>query len=123
MLLFKPQHIDPILSGTKTQTRRFWKKARVKAGSIHLAKQKMISREYFARLEILEVYKEKLGSISEQDALAEGYPTVMAYLIAFVNIAYKCKPPIQNEDDLRELDEEYDILTQEVFVVKFKVIP
>ncbi len=123
MLLFKPQHVEPILLGLKIQTRRSWKKARAKAGSIHLAKQRMLSKEYFARLEILEVYKERLGSISEQDARAEGYPSVMAYLIAFVNIAYKCKPPIQNEDDLRALDNEYDILSQEVFVVKFKVIP
>jgi hypothetical protein len=123
MLLFKPQHVDPILLGTKTQTRRFWKKARAKAGSIHLAKQKMISREYFARLEILDVYKERLGSISEQDALSEGYSSSIAYLIAFANIACKCNPPIRNIDELRKLDIECEILSRDVFVVKFKVIP
>lgn len=34
MLLFKREHIEPILSGQKSQTRRLWKKQRVKVGSI-----------------------------------------------------------------------------------------
>ncbi len=33
MLLFQAEHIIPILEGRKTQTRRFWSKARVTVGS------------------------------------------------------------------------------------------
>jgi len=86
MLLFRPEHIEPIQAGTKSQTRRAWKTSRAKVGSIHLAKTKMLSKEYFARLEILAVYQERLGDISEEDAQAEGYPSREAYLQAFAKI-------------------------------------
>ena len=86
MLLFKPIHVPLILSGEKVQTRRSWKKARAKVGAIHLAKIKMLSKEYFARLLILAVYEERLGDISEEDARAEGYQTKYAYLVAFQEI-------------------------------------
>jgi len=76
MLLFKPEHVDPILTGEKTQTRRIWKKPRAKIGSIHLAKITMLSKEYFAKLKIMDVRKERLGDITEADAQAEGGYTV-----------------------------------------------
>ena len=86
MILFRPEHIEPIQAGRKTQTRRAWQKPRAKVGSIHLAKTKMLSIEFFARLEILAVYQERLGDISEADAQAEGYPSREAYLDAFARI-------------------------------------
>jgi hypothetical protein len=79
MILFKEEHVAPILAGTKTQTRRIWKKPRAKIGAIHLAKTKMISKEFFAKLEILEVYQERLLSISDEDAKAEGYENATKY--------------------------------------------
>lgn len=96
MILFKPEHVAPILAGTKTQTRRIWKKPRAKVGAIHLAKTKMLSKEYFARLEILEVYQERLINISDDDANAEGYAGADAYLDAFCKINHlKNVPDIQ----------------------------
>jgi hypothetical protein len=86
MLLFKPEHQEPILSRTKTQTRRVWKKKRANVGSIHLAKTKMLSKEYFAKLEIQAVYQERLIDISEEDAIAEGYPDSATYLTKFCEI-------------------------------------
>ena len=68
MILFKHAHIFSILIGLKTQTRRTWEKARVKPGSVHLAKTEMISKQFFARLKILAVYQERLGDMTEQDA-------------------------------------------------------
>ena len=35
MLLFKAEHVQFILDGRKTQTRRTWAKCRVKVGSVH----------------------------------------------------------------------------------------
>jgi hypothetical protein len=86
MILFKPEHVGPILAGTKTQTRRIWKKPRAKVGAIHLAKTEMLSKEFFAKLEILAVYQERLIDISDDDAKAEGYAGADAYLEAFCRI-------------------------------------
>jgi hypothetical protein len=105
MLLFKPEHVEPILAGTKTQTRRIWKAPRAKVGSIHLAKTMMLSTEFFAKLEIRDVYREPLIEISDEDAKAEGYNNAAAYFVAFCNINHLKKVP--------------DIL---VYVVKFKVV-
>lgn len=105
MILFKPQHADLILSGRKTQTRRIWRRQRAIVGSIHLAKTLMLSRDFFARLEILNVYKERLGDISDEDARAEGYPNRAAYLQAF-----------------RDINHDHIDLDQEVYVVKFRVV-
>lgn len=76
MLLFKPEHVEPILTGGKTQTRRVWKKPRAKIESVHLAKTKMLSKAYFAKLRILDAHQERLGDITEADAQAEGGYTV-----------------------------------------------
>ena len=108
MILFKPEHVEPILNGTKTQTRRTWKKPRAKVGSIHLAKRKMLFKEYFARLEILAVYQERLGNISEEDAQAEGYPSKAAYLEAFARI---------NKQSVGD-----DFFNQLVWVVRFRAV-
>jgi hypothetical protein len=72
MLLFKPYHVKLIQDGIKTQTRRIWKKPRCKVGSVHKAKTKMLSKEYFADLYIIDVHKEHLLDISEKDAWCEG---------------------------------------------------
>ncbi|MCK9571192.1 ASCH domain-containing protein [Candidatus Pacearchaeota archaeon] len=86
MLLFKPEHVAPILAGTKTQTRRIWARKHANVGAIHLAKTKMLSKEYFAKLEILDVYQEDLLDISDEDAKAEGYLSRDEYLVAFCRI-------------------------------------
>jgi len=95
MLLFKPEHVPLILEGRKIQTRRLWldkktKKARdqprCKVGAIHLAKTQMLSKEYFAKLKIIRVWKEPLGDISQQDAIEEGYIDGNNYLNAFFEI-------------------------------------
>ena len=105
LILFKDIHVAPILAGTKTQTRRIWKKPRAKIRAIHLAKTKMISKEFFAKLEILDVYREPLIEITDEDAKAEGYNNAAAYFVAFCKINHLKKVP--------------DIL---VYVVKFKVV-
>lgn len=84
MILFKPEHVEPILRGQKTQTRRIGKK-RWNVGSIHQAKLNYKS-EFFAMLHIKNVREEKLGDISEQDAIAEGYFSKAEYREAFERI-------------------------------------
>lgn len=106
MLLFKPEHVAPILSGQKTETRRIWKSARVTPGSIQLAKTKMLSKEFFARLRIQRVWQETLGEITDEGARAEGYPDRNAYLKKFAEI---------NQVKIE------DWLTKQVYCVQFTV--
>ncbi len=86
MLLFKPFHIPPILSGRKVETRRQWRTWRAKVGSIHKAKTKMLSPEYFAELEILRRWEECLGDISEKSIHNEGYDSREQYVAVWEEI-------------------------------------
>ena len=86
MLLFKPEHVKPIQDGTKTQTRRIWKKAQAKIGSIHKAKTEMFSKDYFALLVILDVHREEFHCLTEEDAQKEGGYTRESYIEKFFEI-------------------------------------
>ena len=86
MILFKPEHIQPILEGRKTETRRSWKKPRAKKGAIHIAKTKMLSSDYFARIRIKYVRKQRLGAITTEEVLREGYSRKEEYLQKFIDI-------------------------------------
>jgi hypothetical protein len=105
MLLFRPEHIAPILAGTKTETRRIWKKQRVKVRSIQLAKTKMLSTEYFARLKIRYVKKQRLGAITMAEVQREGYSRKDEYL--------------QKVCEINKIPYDPEL---EVFVVGFEVI-
>lgn len=84
MILFKPEHVEPILSGRKTQTRRTGAK-RWKVGSVHQARLNYYAKP-FAYLRIVSVRQERLGDISGDDAKREGYPTAEAYKEVFKRI-------------------------------------
>ncbi|HNR58662.1 MAG TPA: ASCH domain-containing protein [Methanothrix sp.] len=76
MILFQPEHVEMIRTGRKTQTRRLWKRPRAKVGSIQLIKTQMISPLNFGSVEVMNVYHEPLGSMTDADAKAEGYDTL-----------------------------------------------
>jgi uncharacterized protein YqfB (UPF0267 family) len=103
LLLFKDWHIQPILRGEKTQTRRVWKAPRAKVGSVHLAKTQMLSEYYFAKLRILKVEKQRLGDISEEDAMKEGGYTLSEFKNIWIQINGDWNPDL------------------EVYVVEFKL--
>jgi len=84
MILFKPEHVEPILAGKKTQTRRTGKR-RWRVGAIHQCRVAMFD-EPFARVRILDVRREPLQDITAVDASAEGYESVADYRRAFANI-------------------------------------
>lgn len=87
MLLFKPQHVEPILSGHKTQTRRIWARPRCLVGSTHQCRTRMLdTKSTFARVIIESVHYQRLDAVTAKDALAEGYPTRSAFLQAFFRI-------------------------------------
>jgi hypothetical protein len=111
MLLFKPEHVGPILAGTKTETRRIWARWRANVRSTQLAKTKMLSKEHFAKLYIWDRWEERLGDISEESARNEGYKSREEYLAKFVEI---------NSKQINKLP--YTLKEIPVKVLAFKVI-
>lgn len=85
MILFKPEHVAPILEGRKTQTRRMWKRCRVKVGGVHQCLTRLFGAP-FAIVRILAVRQEGLEAISDEDVRREGYETRGAYLLTFARI-------------------------------------
>jgi len=85
-MLFKEGHKEMILNGTKTATRRVWKKPMVKVGGIYKAKLKMLSKEYFARIKVIKLVKDRLGNITDEDCKKEGYSSKTKFIDIWVNI-------------------------------------
>lgn len=90
MLLFRPEHVEPILRREKTQTRRIWKRVRVKVGAVHQCYTRPAwvdpPGKPFARVKILGVRKERLADISDEDCRREGYPDRDHYVAAVARI-------------------------------------
>lgn len=85
MILFKQEHVKPILDDRKTQTRRTGK-LRWKIGAVRQAKTGYNKDSEFAKLKILAIRQEPLGEISSSDVIAEGYNTVIEYIDVFKRI-------------------------------------
>lgn len=88
MILFKPEHVGPILRDEKTHTRRRGR-ARWKVGAVHQARTNMPWQDpagHFVDLEILDVQPSLLLEMTDHDARLEGYPDVGAYIEAFCRI-------------------------------------
>lgn len=79
-MLFKEHHIKGIIAGVKTQTRRDWKRCMVKVGGIYLVKKQMLSKEWYAKIQVTGIRRERLGDISTVDAFKEGGYTVAEYI-------------------------------------------
>ena len=71
MILFKPEHMEPIINGRKTQTRRLGKK-RWNVGAVHQCRTSRFT-DPFARVRILTVRRERLGDMRGEDIYREGY--------------------------------------------------
>ena len=85
-MLFQPEHIPMILNGTKTATRRNWKKPMVKVGGIYKCKTKMLSKNYFAKIKVTKLYKQELIDMSFEDVKKEGYNTIEEFEEVFKKI-------------------------------------
>ncbi len=106
MILFRPEHVAPILEGRKTQTRRLGSK-RWNIGAIHQCTTNRVKPEStFARVRILDVRQELLAGISEAAVRAEGYSDREEFFAVFCDI---------NPGMPEELDED-------VWVVEFEVV-
>jgi hypothetical protein len=93
-MFFKDEHIIPIISGKKTQTRRRINrtgKCPYKPGHAYQCRDNY-SAGAFAHILIKSVRQERLGDITDEDAIREGYPTRIDYFAAFEKIYKRMDP-------------------------------
>lgn len=93
-MLFKPEHKQMILNGTKTATRRVWKKPMVKVGGIYKAKLKMLSKDYFAKIKVTQFYTQRLRKMNESDCRKEGYNSLGEFVDIWIKINGKWNPDL-----------------------------
>lgn len=106
MILFKKQHVQPILDGIKTATRRLGKK-RWDVGSVHHLKTGFKKDDTFAMATIKAVYRQRLCDMTDNDVLQEGYITnPEGFFKVFTDI-----------NKIAKLDQ-----SLEVWVVEFEVV-
>ena len=111
-MLFKEEHKQMILNGTKTATRRDWERPRVKVGGIYKAKLKMLSKDYFAKIKVIKLYKQKLYAMTNEDAKKEGYNNLKEFEKIWIEINGNWNNRITGHWNGN----------QEVYVVEFEVI-
>lgn len=109
MIGFIADHAPLILKKRKTQTRRMGKK-RWNIGAIHqcYVGSPRTGREPFARVRITAVRQERLGDISHEDTLREGYQGIQKYMEAFGRINH--------------LPWTVEVLQRPVWVVDFELV-
>lgn len=82
-MIFKPELVEKILAGEKTETRRLVKPGQIECRYVpgkDYALQPGRRRKAVGRIAITNVHKAKLGEITQEGALREGFPTVRAFL-------------------------------------------
>jgi len=119
MILFRPEHVAPILAGHKTQTRRLGKR-RWRVGAVHgcytrppYAKG---GAEPFGWVLILDVRRERLCDISVADVVAEGYANTFGFFKAFCRISKRLAA------DCRRNCLGCELANPEVWVVEFELV-
>ena len=91
-ILFKSKHVPMLLSNppSKTQTRRSWKRPKVRVSRTYWLSTTMITRDgRFGKALVKRGWWEMLGEISTSDAVDEGYGSQAAYIAAFAEISKK----------------------------------
>ena len=86
MVMFKPYHVPSIFVGLKIETRRTWKRHMVKIGGDYRIKTKMLSKEYYGRIRVLDLFQERLGDMTPQNAWNEGGYTLDEFKDIWIKI-------------------------------------
>lgn len=85
MFLFQTNHVEQIILGTKTQTRRDHKKWRANVGSIHQVRTTLFGKPH-CYIRITRRWEQRLGDISVADAKAEGGYTPKEYIAGLIEM-------------------------------------
>lgn len=94
-MLFKQYLVEPILNGTKTETRRLWKRCPVKVGVTYKAKTNFGKNSAFATIMITYIRKERLGSIDDDGVRKEGCRSLDEFKQIWVDSYGSWQPNVQ----------------------------
>ena len=91
--MFKRELLDLVISGKKTQTRRRHKNP-LKEGRIYAVKRNWLEAtgEY---IRITKVYPQKLGDVSEEEAIKEGFSGLDKFREAWIRINGNWDPEME----------------------------
>ena len=86
-MLFKPEHKKMIIEGQKTATRRNWKKRMAKTGGTYAVQTRMFQPKIECSIiKANDVYQQRLGDMTESDAMMEGRYTPSEFKKVFERI-------------------------------------
>ena len=86
-MLFKPEHISMIKTGSKTATRRLWKKPHVKPGGVYPVQVRMFQpKADCSFIRVNAVYQQRMGDMTEKDAQKEGGYTLKEFKEVFETV-------------------------------------
>jgi hypothetical protein len=71
-LLFRPDEVRLVQYGSKSISIRPLRKTRMRAGTVYDAKLSVVSDRPFARLLVVDVYRRRLGELTEEEAGRDG---------------------------------------------------
>jgi hypothetical protein len=91
-MLFHPKYVPMIVAGSKKVTRRVWKRNLVKAGGIYQCKTRMFDSRWFAKIRVTRVWMQKLGEITETEAIADGHSSLDEFKESWMKFYGKWNP-------------------------------
>jgi len=84
MPIFKPKHLNLILQGKKTQTRRI-SRYRLKIGKAYAVRSKMLEPAQ-ARIVITRAWRQQLRDLTPEDVRKEGFNSFTEFRQAWIEI-------------------------------------
>ena len=84
MPIFKPKHLNLILQGTKTQTRRI-SRYRLKIGKAYAVRSKMLEPAQ-AKIVITRAWRQQLRNLTPEDIRKEGFNNFTEFRQAWIEI-------------------------------------
>lgn len=71
-LVFRPDEVRLIQYGSKSLLVRPLRKSQMRAGMVYDAKLNVVSDRSFARLLVVDIYRKRLGELTEEEAMRDG---------------------------------------------------
>ena len=95
MILFTKENAKLIVDGKKIQTRRYWKTQRMNPGNYYYCQTSLKPATRFARILCLDIWEWDGKTISERDAIEEGFTDAVSFLSKYNDLN---EPKLDDDD-------------------------